>query len=172
MIILIWIVAIIAAYFFIVFILLRLVAPYMGFRKYELPKELPEGVRLKISELENQSADGMVYLQNTYKFVLSRWEHARGKAAVMWPKLFLQGLEKIWNTKGFIYCQTMNFVAHVLIANSKFFKAGDVEVKYVFLNFVPHQYLQIKIGDKWIDFDPAGAGIRSLPVGRHMSFIG
>ena len=63
-------------------------------------------------------------------------------------------------------------MAFVMLANSKFFKEDDIRFKYIFLNFVPHQYLQVKVGEKWIDFDPAGAGIRGKPLGTHQSFLG
>jgi hypothetical protein len=88
------------------------------------------------------------------------------------PKLFKKDLAEIWNTKGFVYCTSINFIVYVLLANSKYFNVQDIKVRHVFLNFVPHQYLQVKVGGKWVDVDPAGAGIRNQPLGTHASFFG
>ncbi len=172
MLIVIWVLVILAVYFLIVFVGLRLVVPFMGFGGYKPPTDLPTEIKNTISELENQSRDQMSYLQAAYGFVLGRWEHSRFKAATQLHKLFRKDLKEIWNVKGFIYCPTINFLVYTLLANSKFFKAGDVKVKHVFLNFVPHQYLQVRVGSQWIDVDPAGTGIRGKPLGQHLSFFG
>lgn len=163
---------ILAAYFFLVFVALRLVAPFMGFRGYRPPTDLPTEVRQKITELEQQSTDQKSYLEVVYKSVLGRWQHSRFQAAIQLPKLFKKDLSEIWHCQGFIYCHTINFIVYTLLANSKFFKAEDVKIRHVFLNFVPHQYLQVRVGGQWIDVDPAGAGIRGFGLGRHASFFG
>ncbi len=167
-----WILAIVAAYFLLVFVALRLVVPYMGFRQYQPPTSLPQEMKEKISELEAQSPDQKAYLDAVYKTVSERWQHSRFQAALQLPKLFRSDLEKIWHVKGFAYCSTINFVIYTFLANSKFFKTEDIKVKHVFLNFVPHQYLQVKVGERWIDIDPAGAGIRGLGIGHHASIFG
>lgn len=167
-----WLVIIVVVYFFLVFVVLRLVAPFMGFRQYTPPADLPADVRGVITQLENKSSDANSYLEAVYGWVLGRWEHSRFKAAIFLSKLFKKDLQKIWQTKGFIYCTSINFIVYTLLANSKFFEPEDVKVKHVFLNFVPHQYLQVKVGDKFIDVDPAGAGIRGFGIGHHASFFG
>jgi hypothetical protein len=144
----------------------------MGFRQYAPPTNLPDEIRNVIADLESKSQNQLEFVEAVYNFVLTRWQHSRGKAAIMIPRLFKKDLVEIWNTKGFIYCHTMNFIVNTLLANSKYFKASDVKVRHIFLNFVPHQYLQVNIGGKWTYVDPAGAGIRGLPVGNRMSLIG
>lgn len=166
------ILTVIAAYFFLIFVVLRLVAPFMGFSGYRPPNDIPQEVRDKILELESKSRDQMSYLQAVYNSVLGRWQHSRFKAAILLPKLFKSDLSKIWHTEGFVYCTTINFAVYVLLANSKYFKAGDVKVRHVFLNFVPHQYLQVRVGESWVDVDPAGAGIRGFGLGHHASWFG
>ncbi len=174
--ILIWIIAIIAVYFFIVFVVLRLVVPFMGFKQNMPAVELPLEIKSKIAELENKSQNQLAFLQGIYDAVLSKtlhqWQHTRFKAAFYVPKLFVTNLADIWQTKGFIYCNAINFVGFAMLANSKHFTAKDIKVRHVFLNFVIHQYLQVKVGDTWIDFDPAGSGIRGLGLGHHASWFG
>jgi hypothetical protein len=177
-------IAVIVCYFFLVFVALRLIVPFMGFKQYVPPTDLPLEIKNAVTELENKSYNQMSYLQSVYNSVLGRWQHSRFKAAVLLPKLFKSDLNKIWHTKGFVYCTTINFVVYVLLANSKYFSAGGgsasggketdefVKVKHVFLNFVPHQYLQVRVGAKWLDVDPAGAGIRGFGLGHHASWFG
>ena len=166
----------ISGYAFAVFVLLRLIAPFMGFRKYALPANIPPEVRQAILELESRSADQASYLKETYDFILQKnlqqWRHTRGKAALHIHRLFLRDLSKIWNTQGFVYCTGINFVTYVLLARSKFFVESDVRLRHVFANMVSHQYLQVKVGEKWVDADPAGIGIRGKPLGTHLAGFG
>ena len=174
--ILIWAGGIVLVYFFLVFVVLRLVVPFMGFRQNMPVEELPLEIKTKILELEKKSQNQLSFLQAVYSVVqgkaLSQWQHTRFKAAFYLPKLFVNNLAKIWQTNGFVYCNAINFVGFSMLINSKFFTAKDIKARYVFLNFVVHQYLQVKVGDNWIDFDPAGSGIRNRPLGTHASFFG
>jgi hypothetical protein len=176
MILLYWISAVLAAYFFLVFVVLRLVVPFMGFKQYLPPTDLPPEIKSAIIDLENKSHDPMSYLQAVYDLVLDKtihqWKHTRFKAGTRLYRLFVKDLAEIWQTHDFVYCQAINFVVYVLLANSKYFKTSDVKVKHVFANFVCHQYLQVKIGGNWVDVDPAGSGIRGKPLGTHLSWFG
>jgi hypothetical protein len=173
---LIYILIVAVIYFFLVFVLLRLVAPFYGFRQYAPPTDLPPKVREAILGLENKSHDQMSYLQAVYDFVtdktINQWKHTRFKSATNFSRGFINDLEEIWESEGFVYCTAINFVAYTLIANSKFFKVEDVKVRHVFLNFITHQYLQVRVGGKWMDFDPAGSGIRGGGLGTHASIFG
>lgn len=174
--ILLWIAIVGLIYFFVVFVVLRLVVPFMGF-KQNMPKaELPLEMESKIAELENKSQNQMTFLQGVYDVVLNKtlhqWQHTRFKAAIYVPKLFVDSLTEIWQTNGFIYCNAINFVGFSMLVNSNFFTAKDIKVRYVFLNFVLHQYLQVKVGESWIDFDPAGSGIRNGLLGTHAGLFG
>ncbi len=171
-----WISLLLVFYFSFIFVGLRLLVPFMGFKPKMPTVELPLEMKTKISELENKSQNQRDFLQGVYEAVLSKtlnqWKHTRFKAAFYVPKLFVKDLTEIWQTKGFIYCNTINFVGFSMLVNSKFFTTKDIIVKYVFLNFVLHQYLQVKVGEKWIDFDPAGSGIRNGKLGTHASLFG
>ena len=170
------IIAVGAGYFFVVFVLLRLTVPFMGFNGFTPPKELPGQVRDAVAYLESKATDQQSYLQAVYDLVmkktLDQWRHSRFKAATRIRRLAVKDLKEIWLTQDFIYCGPINFVVFVLLVKSKYFTDKDIKVKHVFLNFVPHQYLQVKVGKKWVDVDPAGSGIRKQPLGTHASFFG
>jgi hypothetical protein len=168
-----WIILIIiAAYFFLVFFVLRLVAPFMGFKQYQPPKDLPVEAKQTIAELENGSADSKAYLKAAYDFTQSRWHATRGEALTQLVKLFREDFVSLWRQPGYAHCTTQNFILHTLLANSKFFKPQDIIVRHVFLNFVPHQYLRVRVGEQWVDVDPAAGSALGIPFGRHGSFFG
>lgn len=174
--ILLWISGIIGIYFFIVFVVLRLVVPFMGFGKYEPQTFVTDEIKNQIVELENLSHDQLSYLQAVYNFILEKnrkqWKHTRGQAAIRLPRLFVKDLTEIWQTTDFVYCTAINFVIYSLLINSIFFQIEDIRAQHVFVNMVIHQYLQVRVNGKWIDIDPAGTGIRGKPLGYHLSIFG
>lgn len=165
-----------AGYFFIVFVVLRLIAPFMGFSGYKMPQNVPLEVLQAVKDLENKTTNQQAYLEGVYKLVLYKtnyqWKHTRFQAALRLNKLFVKDLQNIWSTQDFLYCTAINYLGFTMLVKSKYFKIEDIKVKYVFLNFVVHQYLQIKVGENWVDFDPAGAGIRGFNLGSHASLFG
>ena len=171
-----WFITIVAIYFVLVFVGLRLVVPFFDFKPLTVPQDLPGEISAAIAELENKSKDQKSYLQSVYDFVLDKtlyqWKHTRFKAGVRLDRLFVKDILEIWQTKDFVYCQGINYIAFVLLSKSKFFKPEDVRTRHVFVNFVIHQYLRVKVADVWIDFDPAGTGIRGKFLGTHLVFFG
>ncbi len=175
--ILIWVLAVIAVYFFIVFFLLRLAVPFMGFGgRLVLPGRLPNDIKLAITNLERKSSGPGEYLQHAYDLILQKslqqWGHTRFKAGTHLHRLFARDPEEMWHTEKFLYCQGINYLSFLLLAGSRFFAPDDIRARAVFLNFVPHQYLQVRLQGKWEDFDPAGAGIRGGRLGRHAEWFG
>lgn len=161
-----------AAYFLAVFVLLRLVVPFMGFGGLVMPMQIPDNVRNKITDLENGSSSQEEYLKNAYDFVVRNWHAGRLDTIFYAPLAFRKNLGTLLAEPGYAHCNTQNYLLFVLLGGSKFFKAGDVKARYVFFNFFVHQYLLVKIGDKTIDVDPAGASIRGKQLGYHLSFFG
>ncbi|OGE74410.1 MAG: hypothetical protein A3I07_00645 [Candidatus Doudnabacteria bacterium RIFCSPLOWO2_02_FULL_42_9] len=169
---LLYIIIIAAIYSFIVFILLRLVTPYTGFGKLPKPKQIPHEIIVKISELETASSNSQEYLQKIYDFVTSRWHAGRFTTIFYAPLAFRTNLMKIWKSPGFAQCNTQNYIVFVMLTNSKFFKPEDIKLRTVFFNFFLHQYLKVKVGNEWINVDPAGASIRGKPLGAYISIFG
>ncbi len=114
----------------------------------------------------------MSYLKMAFSFVLSRWYAVRYKAVTEFPKLFRKDVNIIWQQPGYAHCNTQNYILAVLLVNSKFFKPEDIEFKVVFLNFVPHQYIKVQVGDKIIDVDPAATSAGITTFGKRGSFFG
>lgn len=167
------ILTIIGAYFFIIFVVIRLVFPFMGFSgKLSMPQQIPPEVQAKIRELENASATPEQYLKSAYDYVASTWHAGRFTTIFMASMAFRKDLSKLWDSPGFAHCNTQNYILFVLLADSKFFEADDVRTRTVFFNVFIHQYLEVKLDGKWIDVDPAGASIHGKPFGEHIEWFG
>lgn len=171
-----WLTVILATYLVLIFVALRFIAPLFRAKDFVLPKIMPEEIKATILDLESASKDQLTYLEAAYALVMEKnkyqWQHTRFQAALKLPRLFVKDASEIWSTKKFIYCTAINYILFVLLAGSKFFKREDVRIKHVFLNFVIHQYLQVKVSGKWLDVDPAGAGVRGKPLGQHQAWFG
>lgn len=172
-----WILAtIIIVYCLLIYVVTRIVVPFMGWRGFERPKAVPQEIRIKIAELESQAQSQEDYLKLVYDFVLhktkNQWNHTRFRAFYHIPRAFVKSLEEIWNTKDFLYCTGINYLVYVLLAESKFFRPEDVKVRHVFVNFFIHQYIKVKVGSAWVSVDPAGTGIRGKPLGTHLAGFG
>lgn len=165
-------VAIIAVYFSLVFVVLRLIVPFMGFGRFTMPQRIPQNIQDAIKELEATSQNPKEYLRAAYNLVVSKWHAARFATVLHVSSAFRTDLDTLWNSPGFAHCHTQNYILFVLLAGSKYFKELDVKPKVVFFNFFIHQYLQVKVENQIINVDPAGASIRGKPLGEHIKWFG
>jgi len=163
---------VVALYVLIVFVVLRLIVPFMTLRGFAVPGELPDEVSSTINNLEARANNEREYLKLVYEFVGSRW-HA-GRMETLWyaPLAFRKNIEDIWKHPGYAHCTTQNYLVFVLLVGSKFFSAHDIQLKTVFLNLFIHQYLEVKVGGQWTDLEPAGSSIRGMSRCDHISFFG
>ncbi len=165
-----------AGYFLLLFAGTRLVVPFMSFGGFKPPGQLPREMTDKIAELESSSQDQMAFLRSVYGLILEKtlrqYKHTRFKAGTRFFRAFVKDLGVMWNTNDFLYCTGINYLLYTMLIKSKFFRQEDIKVRHTFVNFFIHQYLRVKIGQSWVDVDPAGTGIRGKPLGEHLSFFG
>ncbi len=65
-------------------------------------------------------------------------------------------------------CSVQNLYLEILLIKSRRFKREEIRKKYSFVNFVLHKYLQVKLGNKWLDLDPWGYDV-GVAFGKHAS---
>lgn len=162
----------VAAYFLFVFVVLRITVPFMGFGELMMPSRLPSEIKEEIAKLEIEASSPMEYLKLAYKFVTSRWRAGRMDTLYYAPLAFRKDISEILRGSGYAHCNTQNYLLYVLLAGSRYFDPKDIKTRSVFFNFFIHQYLQVRIGERWIDADPAGTSIRGMSLGTHISFFG
>ena len=69
-----WILGIIAGYGVIMFGVLRLIIPFMGFGQYLAPTSIPTEMQTTITELETKSTNQREYLEHAYAYLQSHWQ--------------------------------------------------------------------------------------------------
>ena len=158
-------------YFFAVFGLSRFLIPFMGFKKYSPPRDIPEEIKETIKELKNRSVDQRSFLEATYNFVQERWQAERLKTISHFPLIFRTNIAEIWQRPGYAHCNTINFILFTLLVNSRYFTEDDIRIKHIFFNMVIHQYLRVRVGGEWLDVDPSTKYLR-LPIGQHSRWFG
>jgi hypothetical protein len=161
---------ILAVYVFVVFILSRLVIPHLGFKEEVISEPIPAEMMNKINQLKNQAENREQFLELTYDYLGSRFNSERLNTLLKFSYLFMP-LDKIWRLEGYIPCTMNNYLLKIFLVRSGWFKEADIRRSHVFVNFVPHQYLQVNINDKWLDVD-VGEKQRGLPIGRHLKYFG
>lgn len=136
------------------------------YKKEPIPSRLPRQVEHAITQLEKDSSNSYEYLRNSMDYLLSTVSSQRIKTITRLNLAFEKSLAKLFRRRGFMHCTQLVYLLRVLLVRSKFFDDDTVRNKIVFLNFVPHIYLQVKIAGQWYDADP-GADQFGIPLGNH-----
>jgi hypothetical protein len=161
---------IILIYFFLVFILSRLIIPHLGFKEERLPDKLPDGMPNQIRWLTSRAGSAVEFLNLAYDYLGSRYRSERFNTILKFGYLF-RSLDQVWQMSGYTPCTQNNFLLTLFLINSGYFKNSDIRRKHVFVNFFLHQYLQVKVNKQWLDVD-VGEKQRGLPIGKHLQYFG
>ena len=161
---------IVVLYFLLFFIIARFIIPGLGFWEGKIPDKISRGMQQKIAELKALSTSPSDFLNLTYDFLGGKYHAERLKTILKFNYLFMP-LETIWLREGYLPCTQISYMTKIFLVKSGYFKEAEVRRKHTFVNFVLHQYLQVKIAGRWIDVD-TGEKQRSLPIGKHLKFFG
>lgn len=159
-------------YLFLVFIALRLIVPFMGFRRWRSPQKISPSIQQEANKLLTTHKDQASFVTAAYNIISTRWWAGRLQTVRYAPLAFRTNLEQVWNAPGYAHCNTQNYLLYTLLLASRLFSPADIRMRTVFFNFFIHQYLQVRVNGQWVDADPAGATIRRLPLGTHISLFG
>jgi hypothetical protein len=165
-----WILGILVGYVVLMFAVARFIFPFMGFGKYKAPSSIPQEIKNTIVGLEAQSSNQREYLELAYAYVQANWLAERMKTIVNLSLIFRTDLSQLWRERGYAHCNTINYILAALLVGSNYFTAEDIRMRHKFLNFVVHQYMQVKVDGNWLDVDPA-PGYLMLPVGKKSPWL-
>ncbi len=157
-------------YIFVIFILSRLVIPHLGFKDEKMPERIPQSMIDKINQLKSQSKSQEEFLKLSYDYLGSKFITGRFNTILKFNYLF-KSIEQSWGIEGFMPCTISNYILKIFLIKSGWFKEKDIKRRHVFLNFILHQYLQVKVNDKWLDVD-VGEKQRDMPIGKYLKLFG
>ncbi len=139
------------------------------FRKKKIPKKLPLIMELEIKKLKKTKSK-LACLKHAFNFVKNNVQPGNKLFFRNLRRSFVNDIFKLWDyikKDGFLYCTQQNYLIRILLIKSGKFKEKDIAlITYIRKKFFIHQYMQIKINNKWIDVDVWFAHF-GTPFGKH-----
>jgi hypothetical protein len=121
--------------------------------KTPLPDVVPNEMQHVIDGLR-QSPSQEDYLKNAYAILTQKYHGERVQTYLRLFDIFKHDSETLWNTNGFLHCTNLNYLMRILLVKSGFFTEADIRLKWTLIWYVsPHQYMQIRVSDTWINVD-------------------
>ena len=164
-----WLIIIILSYLFLVFILSRFVIPHLGNGVDLLPTKIPADMEKTIVELKAQVKTKEEFLNLAFQFLGKKYRSERLNTIIKFNYLF-KPLEEIWSMSGYIPCTQSNYLLRIFLVNSGFFRENEIKKRHVFLNFVIHQSLKVKLDKKWVNVE-VGEADRGIKIGEYLKFF-
>jgi hypothetical protein len=155
-------------YLLLVWILPRILVPHLGFSREPLPAVLPRLLEEKMRQLNAEAKDDADFLRKAYAFVTERYRGSRARTITNFWRAFEDPLTR---EPGFMPCTGQNHLIRLLLVKSGRFQESDIKVRTVPLNLFIHQYLEVRVSEKWVDVDPWSAFL-NVPLGQKSSLIG
>ena len=156
-------ISIFVAYLLLFFVLSRLLVPYLN-SKISIPKRIPTDMQKIIKNLKKQSKNKKDFLEKTYKYLSKKYYGKNGEMFKDLTCLF-QNTDNAWKTNGFMPCNIQNQILIIFLIKSGFFKKDDIKKNHIFYEGSIHQYLKIKLNNKWIPVDIWKAGYYGVKMG-------
>jgi len=135
-----------------------------------IPKIIPKSIQKEIDSLK-KCTNQEVCLKNAYDLLTTKFKGYKFLTYLMIHELFIFDLDWLWS-KYLIHCTHLNQFLEILLVRSGHFKESDIKPKWTLFYYVsPHQYLRIKVGQKWMNIDIWG-GTHGVAFGRYAHGFG
>jgi len=135
------------------------------FWKRKIPDKLPPGVQKIVDKLKKTKSKEQC-LKQAYESVSKKYRGRKWLTFTKFWDLFRCSVKSIWGRKGFLHCTNLNYILRVLLIKSGKFKESDIKPKITFVGISIHQYLRVKINNKYVDVDPWGEAY-GIKFGKH-----
>jgi len=124
------------------------------FTKAKIPNELPKEMEILIKKLK-KSTTKKDCIKKAYLFLSKKYRGYRIYTYLKFSDLFISDINKIWTKKGFLHCNTLNYLMRILLIKSELFDEKDIKLKWTLVWYIsPHQYLNIKTSkNEFINID-------------------
>jgi len=93
-------------------------------------------------------------LKQTYNLLSAKYSGKLFYVITNFFELFTVSLAKLRSKTGAMHCTNINRILTADLLNSGLFTKNDIKTKWTLIwYFSPHQYLQVKTEEGWIDVD-------------------
>ncbi len=159
---------ILVAYIGIVWILARILVPHLGFSRQPLPTVLPESIQKKIDQFNTEATDDADFLSKAYGYVTATYQGSRVRTITNFLRAFENPIDHV---PGFMHCTGQNYLLRLILVKNGRFQESDIRIKVVPLNLFIHQYLEVRVSERWVDVDPWSAFL-NVPMGKKSFLLG
>ena len=136
------------------------------FSKTPISDALPDEMQKIINEIK-KSLSKEECLKKAYEILATKY---RGYRIITYLKLFdvfKRDVNTLWRKNGFLHCTNINYLLRTILIRSNFFTEDEICLRWTQIWYIsPHQYLQIKVDDRWIDID-IWAHVYGIEFGDH-----
>lgn len=138
--------------------------PYV--RKQPLPTRFPRELEDAYEQLSELHSTPYEYIHHASEYLLSQNSASRLRGVFLFRQAFETDAKRLLARSGFLHTHHLIYLMRVLLSKSSFFSDAEIRIRYVFLNFRLHYYLQVKVAGQWFDVDVAGL-CWGVPLGSH-----
>lgn len=136
------------------------------FSKTPVPNVLPDEMQKIINEIK-KSLNKEECLKSAYEILATKYRCYRIVTYLKLFDVFKHDIGVLWRKNGFLHCTNINYLLRTILIKSDFFTEDEIRLRWTQIWYIsPHQYLQAKVGNKWIDID-IWAGAYGIKFGDH-----
>jgi len=133
------------------------------FDRYKIPSKVPSDLQRVIDRVKSKSK--MEILKGAYDAVTTKFTSSNWKTYARLPKVFQKDVNKLWSRE-VLHCTHQNFLIRLILIKTGKFKESDIKLKRGLTYLLsPHQWLSVKVGNKWVDVDAYGRSY-GVPFGK------
>jgi hypothetical protein len=134
------------------------------FDKYKMPNKLHPELQKVVNQLKRKSKIDII--KGAYDVVTTKFTSSNWKTYTHLPEIIQRDTNRLWN-RNFLYCTHQNFLIRLILIKTGKFKERDIKLKRGLAHWLsPHQWLRIKVGNKWTDVDAWGRSY-GVPFGKN-----
>jgi hypothetical protein len=161
---------VIILYLIVMFVLSRLFVPHLGFWKEPLPLQIPGELSRTIVRMRKNHKPPLSFAKAAYSLLSQKYEGSHIFTFFRWDLLFTRDVNVLWSRRGYLPCHQQNLLYRIFLVKSGLFSDEDFRLRHTPIYLQIHQYVQVKIGRKWIDVD-LWASQCGIPFGRRANFF-
>lgn len=164
------VIEIVVLYLLVMFVFSRLFVPHLGFWKEPLPKSVPKSLGKSVASLKRKHKTKLAFAKAAYDIIASKYKGSHVFTFFRWDLLFTRDLDVLWSRVGYLPCHQQNLLYRIFLVSSGVFSDDDFRLRHTPIYLQIHQYVQVRIGGKWVDVD-LWASQCGIPFGKRASFF-
>jgi hypothetical protein len=141
-------------YFILVFLISRIVIPFLGFDRHPLPKTVPRIILNQITAVKKRSSDKESFIIESFKVFGGKYSPKVGDVFLRVFQHFKSDISHLWGVNGYLGCHQQSHLFRIFLVKSGYFKDRDIHLVTSFHLFMIHRHLRVRTDSFVADIDP------------------